>query len=211
MPGKSLTVVPKHDQVASKLADAIVNFIGKVPATTKHRANEPALAARDLARAAATKAAVTSGSLALPPGPFGMLTLIPDLVAVWKIQAQMVADIAAVYGKKSYLTKEQMLYCLFRHLASQAVRDLVVRVGERVLIRNASLQLLQTIAQHIGIRVTKKLIGKTISRWVPVVGALGVGAYAYFDTGQVAATAIGLFDREIDVEPRDNGEQPASA
>ncbi|MEW5296878.1 MAG: hypothetical protein WDW36_000125 [Sanguina aurantia] len=32
-----------------------------------------------------------------------------------------------------------------------------------------------------------------ISRWLPVVGALGVGAYAYHDTGQVAKTAIALF------------------
>ena len=210
MPGNSLTVPRKYDRVVRKVADAIVNFVGKVPTTTKHSAHEPAEAARRLARAAAAKAAVTSGSLALPTGPLGMLTLIPDLVAVWKIQAQMVADIAAIYGKKTCLTKEQMLYCLFRHFASQAVRDLVVRVGERVLIRNASLQLLQTIAQNIGVRVTKKLIGKTISRWVPVVGALGVGAYAYFDTGQVAATAIELFEREIDIAPRGNDEQPAS-
>jgi len=29
---------------------------------------------------------------------------------------------------------------------------------------------------------------------------LGVGAYAYYDTGQVAKTAIDLFRREIHVE-----------
>jgi hypothetical protein len=33
---------------------------------------------------------------------------------------------------------------------------------------------------------------------VPVVGALGVGAYAYYDTGQVAATAMALFSRDIE-------------
>ncbi|MEO7728386.1 MAG: EcsC family protein [Burkholderiales bacterium] len=200
MPIKNLPVSRFETRVTRKVAEAILNFVGKIPTTTKHRAHDPAVAARNLARAAATKAAVTSGSLALPPGPLGMLTLIPDLVAVWKIQAQLVADIAAVYGQKAQLTKEQMLYCLFRHFASQAVRDLVVRAGERVLIRSASLQLLQTIAQKIGINVTKKFIGKSISRWIPVVGALGVGAYAYFDTGQVAATAIELFEREIQIE-----------
>jgi hypothetical protein len=31
---------------------------------------------------------------------------------------------------------------------------------------------------------------------LPVIGALGVGAYAYYDTGQVARTAIDLFGAE---------------
>jgi hypothetical protein len=202
-----LPVVRADERTAGKLAEAILKFVGRIPASTQRRTSEPAAAARYLARAAAAKAAVTSGSLALPPGPLGLLTLIPDLVAVWKIQAQLVADIAAIYGKKASLTREQMLYCLFRHLASQVVRDLVVRVGERVLIRSASIQLLQTIAQKIGLNVAKKVIGKSISRWIPLAGALGVGAYAYFDTTQVAATAIGLFEQEFGTKEGERGNE----
>jgi hypothetical protein len=202
-----LPVVRADERTAGKLAEAILKFVGRIPASTQRRTSEPAAAARNLSRAAAAKAAVTSGSLALPPGPLGLLTLIPDLVAVWKIQAQLVADIAAIYGKKASLTREQMLYCLFRHLASQVVRDLVVRVGERVLIRSASIQLLQTIAQKIGLTVAKKVIGKSISRWIPLAGALGVGAYAYFDTTQVAATAVGLFEQEFGAKEGERGNE----
>jgi hypothetical protein len=32
------------------------------------------------------------------------------------------------------------------------------------------------------------------------VGALGVGAYAYYDTGQVASTAIAMFGGDFDTE-----------
>ena len=113
----------------------------------------------------------------------------------------MVADMAGTYGKQASLTREQMIYCLFRHSAAQAVRDLVVRVGERVLVRRVSLHALQTIGQKIGIRITQRALGKGISRWLPIVGALGVGAYGYYDTGQVAQTAIELFEREIELEP----------
>lgn len=114
----------------------------------------------------------------------------------------MVADIAAIYGKKSTLTQEQMLYCLFRHTAAQAVQDIVVRVGERFLVRRASLKTLQMVAQRVGVHVTQRAIGKGISRWLPIVGAAGVGAYAYYDTGRVAATAIELFEKEITIEPQ---------
>jgi hypothetical protein len=41
---------------------------------------------------------------------------------------------------------------------------------------------------------------RAASRWLPVVGALGVAAYAYYDTGQVAKSAIELFQQDVEVE-----------
>jgi hypothetical protein len=136
-----------------------------------------------------------------------LLTILPDLYAIWKIQGQMVADIAGAYGKKGYLNREQMLYCLSRHAAAQALRDIAVRLGERILIRRPALRGGQRILQRIGVRITQRIAGTAIVRWLPLVGALGVGAYAYYDTGQVADTAIDLFRREIELDaPRDNDE-----
>ena len=126
-----------------------------------------------------------------------MLTGLPDLVAVWKIQAQMVADIAAAYGKTAVLSQEQMLYCLFRHTAGQAVRHLVVRIGDRLAIRRAPLRVIQRALRQIGLKMTQRLAGRTVSRWLPVVGALGVAAYAYRDTMRVGHTAIELFSRDV--------------
>jgi hypothetical protein len=171
-----------------------------MPATRERRSAAPADRARAIAASAAARAAATAGGLALPPGPLGWITILPEVVAVWRIQAQMVADIAGAYGKQRYLSREQMIYCLFRHTAAQAVRDLVVRVGERVIVRRASAGILQSIARKVGVRVTERAIGKGLSRWLPVVGALGVAGYAFYDTGQVARTAIGLFEQELETE-----------
>jgi hypothetical protein len=187
------------DDAGNKIAEAILNFIGRIPDTNERKSRDPKKGARGVASSAALKAAVTSGTLALPPGPLGWLTILPELVAVWRIQAQMVADIAAIYGKKSSLNREQMLYCMFRHVAAQAVRDLVVRLGERFLVRRVSLRVIQKVARRIGVKITQRTIGRGLSRWLPIVGALGVGAYAYWDSGQVAATAIELFEGEIEI------------
>ena len=201
MPKTALTTRSQHEKAGHRVAEAILNFIGRVPVSEEHRSRNPAERARSIANSAAARAALMAGSLALPPGPLGWLTILPELVAVWKIQAQMVADIAGIYGKDAALTREQMIYCLFRHAAAQAVRDLVVRVGERLLVQSVSIRTLQGIAQRIGVRITQQAIGKGISRWVPVLGALGVGAYAYYDTGQVARTAIELFRHEVEIDP----------
>lgn len=200
MPKKTLPSVANNQNATDKVANAILAFLGKIPDAARYKDANPSKVSREIAINAAAKAARTAGFLALPPGPIGWLTILPELIAVWKIQAQMVSDIAAVYGKKSTLTQEQMLYCLFRHTAAQAVRDVVVRVGERFLVRRASLKTLQMVAQRVGVHLTQRAIGKGIARWLPIVGAAGVGAYAYYDTGQVAATAIELFEKEITIE-----------
>jgi hypothetical protein len=196
--------------VAGTFARAILNLIATLPETEEPESAEPVERARAIARKAAIKAAGASATLALPPGLLGLATLPLDLAAVWRIQAQMVADIAAAFGKKSYLGQEQMLYCLFRHAGAQVVRDLVVRVGQRVLIRKATLEVLQSVARRVGVRLTQRLLGRSVSRWIPVVGALGVGGYAYYDTGQVAATAIEFFQGQLDIEPETepNRKQP---
>lgn len=184
-----------------RIASSILAIVGQVPITRERKRKPPEVGEKARANDAAAKAALAAGALALPSGPVGWLTILPEMLAVWKIQPQMVSDIAAVYGKKSNLTQEQMLYCLFRYTAAQAVRDLVVRLGERVLVRRASLRLMQSIARSIGVRVTQRSIGRGVSRLLPIVGAVGVGGYAYLDTVQVAKTAMELFARDINVVP----------
>lgn len=96
-----------------------------------------------------------------------------------------------------------MIYCLFRHAASQVVRALVVRVGERLLVRRASLRVIQRIIRRVGVSITQRLAGRAISRWLPIIGAVGVRAYAYYDTARVGKTAIEFFGSNIELDPPD--------
>lgn len=180
-----------------RITAAILDFVSEVPDSKVASSRDPASEARRLADRAAQRAALTAGSLALPPGPLGWLTLLPELIAIWKIQGQMVSDIAAAYGRHAMLGREQMMWCLFRHTAAQAFRDLVVRMGDRLIFRRMSYGVAQRVAKQVGIKLTRRTLSKGISRWLPVIGALGVGAYAYYDTGQVASTAITMFEGEI--------------
>lgn len=182
------------------LTDAVLALVLQVPDSAEPLAAHPAERAQQIARTAARTASVVSGSLSLPPGFLGWLTVLPELVGVWKLQAQMVSDIAAVYGQRKTLGRERMLYCLFKHVSAQLFRDVVVRVGERVVVRQTSLRVLQNIAQQVGVQVSKAVLAKSASRFVPLLGAVGVGAYAYYDTLQVAKTAIELFEHANVIE-----------
>lgn len=192
---------PATQNFLAKVADSVLKVVSRIPKSQEHSSRTPEQKARSIANAAAANAAVTAGALALPPGPWGWLTVLPEIARVWQIQAQMVADIAKVYGKYGSLNQEQMLYCLFRHTASQAVRDLVVRVGQRYLVKKASIQVITAVAGRIGVRVTQRAATSAVSRWIPIAGAVGIGAYAYYDTAQVARTAIDIFAHDIEPGP----------
>lgn len=173
---------------------AIERVISDVPAARTHEVADPDTAAERIARDAAQKAALLSGSLALPPGPFGMLTVLPDIYLIWKVQRQMVADIFALYGREAELTRSHMLYCLFRHLASQVLRDVAVRAGQRVVVQQLTAGAMKAMLSTIGVKISQRIAGSAASRWVPVAGAAVVGAYAYWDTQQVARTAQRLLE-----------------
>ena len=54
------------------------------------------------------------------------------------------------------------------------------------------------MVKKLGLKITQGMVGKSASRFLPIIGAVGVGAYAYYDTNQVAKTAIELFSKEIE-------------
>src|SRR4029450_8143142 len=151
--------------------NAIERVIADVPPPRTRRVSDAGRAAEKIVREAAQKAAVLSGSLALPPGPIGMLTVLPDLYLIWKTQRQMVADIFGLYGRRAAPTRTHMLYCLFRHAASHVLRDLAVRTGQRIIVQEIASGALQGIAQKVGVTVTKRGLGTAGGRW----GAVGGG------------------------------------
>ena len=197
MSKNAIATVTSQQDLRRKMGDAILGLVLRVPASSESEVAQPELRARALGHSAARQASLMAGSLALPPGFLGWLTLLPELVGVWRLQTQLVSDIAAVYGKSAYLGREQMLYCLFKQVSAQLFRDVVVRVGERYLIKQASLGFIQSAARTLGVKVTQHIVGKGVSRLVPLIGAVGVSAYAYFDTRQVAKTASELFSKDI--------------
>jgi hypothetical protein len=171
------------------IIEALERVLADIPPPASRPSELPDSAAKSIARRAAKRAAVLSVSLALPPGPLGFMTLLPDLYLIWQTQRQMVSDIFGVYGRSAELTRTHMLYCLFRHAASHVLRDVVVRGGQRLVIRQLSGGALRSALGGIGVSVSQRLAGSAAGRWIPLAGAAAVGAYAYWDTLQVANTA----------------------
>jgi uncharacterized protein (DUF697 family) len=187
-------------ELLDKLFGILFKVIHEIPTSTEKETSEALIRSRKLISEASFKAATISGALALPSGPFGWLTILPDLAVIWRLQAQMVADIGAVFGKKGKLTEESMIYCLFRHATAQVVRDLLTRMGERVVVQRGSLRVAENVLESIGIRVVHRVARRGLWRLLPAIGALAVAGYAYYDTEQVGQTAIEFFSKDIELK-----------
>lgn len=189
------------DTLSRRITDALLTLLARQPKSSLPIAADPKKAAQTLAGRAAKKAAAVSGGLALPVGPLGLLTVVPDLVVIWRLQQQLVVDIAAVYGRSDAVNQQTMIHCLFQHSSASIVKDLVARVGGRSLVRRASTTLIRSVLKRIGLRLARLLLGKSVARLIPLVGAAAVAGYAYQDTIKVAASAIALFGRDLGEEP----------
>jgi hypothetical protein len=190
----------QEKEVLDKLFRTLLKVVNDIPQSKEKQTDHALSRAREVVASASLRAAAISGSLALPSGPLAWLTIIPDLAAIWRLQAQMVADVGAVYGKRGKLTEESMIYCLFRHAAAQLARDLVTRMGERVVVQRVSWHVAESVLANIGLKIVRRIGRGGMWRLLPIVGALAVAGYAYYDTEQVGGTAIDFFSRDIEIK-----------
>ena len=192
------------------VSQALHSLVSQIPATLEAPGGNPGERVKAIAKMAALKAAAISGSFTLPPGPLGMATVLPDLFAVWRIQQQLVADIAGAFGKTSTLSAETMVICLFKHGGAALTKPLFARRGEDVVVQRIANRTLLQLLEKIGVRVAQRIAAKSVSRWLPVLGALGAGAYAYYDTTHVASNAIDLFSGNVRIAADEPEEKRAT-
>ena len=183
----------KMEKFKEKLSTLLFELITDIPESIFTPTENSDDKVKKLIRQAAIKASMVSATLSVPAGVTGVLTSIPDIAAIWRIQAQLVSDIAATYGKFAQLSREAMVWCLFRHSAAQLVRDVAVRTGSRIVVQKVSLAALEALLKKIGVKVSTKFLGRVALRAIPAIGALGNGAYSFYDTTEVGKTAAAYF------------------
>ena len=188
------------DKLKDKAINIIFDLITNIPESIYVSSLDPDSRVKLITQRASFKAATVSTTLSIPAGFTGVLTAIPDIAAIWRIQAQLVADIAATYGKIALLSREAMVWCLFRHSAAQLLRDVAVRTGSRVVVQKLSTTALKKVIEKVGLKISSTFLSKSLLRAIPAIGAIGNGAYAYYDTTEVGKTAAAYFRALADQE-----------
>lgn len=155
--------------------------------------------ARIISSSARNNAAI-SGGASLIPGPWGMAAVVPELTVVLRNQIRMIYDIGVAHGKKEQITKELLLGIFITAMGSSAGSLMTIH-GGKILVRRASLRVIQKIIAMLGGRVTQQAIKSAVSKWVPLGGAAAMAIWTGFMTKQIGKKADQLFQLDIHDDP----------
>ncbi|GAA5081868.1 TerB family tellurite resistance protein [Lysobacter panacisoli] len=190
-----------QDKITAGLRDAFESV--RVSRSEYYQANPdkiPNQAAIDaLIRAAVTQNAAISGASSLAPGPWGMLAVVPELMLVIKKQVELIYDIGAAHGQKEMPT--ELLLGVFISAAGSSAGSLLVMHGGKVLVRRASLQVMQKMVALLGGRITQQALKSAVSKWLPGIGAAAMAAWTGYLTKQIGDKAREIFKHEIVNDP----------
>lgn len=189
MQKKSRTSGSLKNVLSGLLFDVITN----IPESLQESVENPEERVKSLIQSASLRAAAVSTTLSIPAGVTGVVAAIPDVISVWKIQAQLVSDIAATYGKIAILNRSSMMFCLFKHSMAHLLKDVVTHSGPRYIVHKLSTTALKKCLEKIGIHFSSKFIRRIAMKAVPAIGAVSNGALSFWDTKQVGKTAQAYF------------------
>jgi hypothetical protein len=120
---------------------------------------------------AAQKAFKISTALGLLPGPIGFISILPEVVALTKLQINLIYRIARHYDRAEMVDKEIVLLILANVLGVAGGETLIRRAGTTLVIRSANTRIVRGFARRIGTHVIDAAAEKMIGRWIPLATA----------------------------------------
>lgn len=148
-----------------------------------------------IARAANTNAAVAA-TANLIPGPLGMVAAVPEILMVLRNQTVMIYDIGVACGQERFMRTE-LVVGLLESATKGGTTSLLLVQGGKLLVRRASLRVMQKVIVMLGGQITQRVLKSMIGKWLPVVGALAMGAWARFTTKQLGEQAASMLSLTI--------------
>lgn len=141
---------------------------------------------------------IAAGS-SLVPGPWGMLTAVPEIALIIKNQLKMIYDIGQAYGKGKIMNRD-LLLSVFASGIGLGATSLAMMHGSKYIIKRASLRFFQKLVIMLAGRVSQQLIKSIVSKYLPVAGSIVMGAWARHSTQTIGKKAKQFLRSEIQME-----------
>lgn len=187
---------------SNKIADALEGVFESVALTRKqHFIENPTKrpTSQDIdsiVKIYSNQNALIAGATNLIPGPLGMLATLPELIAIIRNQIQMIYDLGVAHGKESNLNAT-LLLGLFSTVMGEGAIGLVTIKGKQLLVKKASVQVIQKVVFWLGGTISQKLLKQFIAKWLPLVGAAAMAIWARQSTINMGKKASEMLSMDI--------------
>lgn len=193
-------------QASQQISNWLTQIVSEVPEPRLTGNPSEEAYVRQMIKHSAWKSSTVSAALAIPGGVTGLISALPDMAMVWRIQSQLISNIAAAHGKSTLVTREQMMWCMFRQFAVGMLKEVIVQQGSQFLVKRASDKVVKSVVGKIGQGVVRAQSTRLVGKVVPVLGSVSAGALTYYDTMRVGRNANRLYSSEVILLPPANEE-----
>ncbi len=149
--------------------------------------------------------ALIAGGANMIPGPWGMLAVVPELVGIIRNQIQMIYDIGVAHGQEAHLDSKFLL-AIFSAVMGGGAISLATVKGSQLLVKRASLRVIQKIIVWLGGKITQRVLKQLIAKWLPVVGAASMALWARQSTMSMGQKAAEMLKHEVRFSDEEVGE-----
>jgi hypothetical protein len=155
---------------------------------------------RKMIRKASRVAFLMSTGAGIPTGPVGLATIIPEVVALTKLQINLIFKVAKFHQQEAKVNKTIILTVLGVAMGVVLKHALINKVGARIIVRSLSAEGAKRITREIGEKFAIGLLKRGIGRWIPLMLAPVFGYLSLSMTRKVGREAELLFSHELEVD-----------
>lgn len=156
-------------------------------------------APEEMVKSASWKAFAISTAAAIPPGFIGYVTILPEIIAVTKVQINLIYSIAKYYRKAATMNATITTLIFANETGIAIGQDVVKKVGPKLVVRALGTKALRPITQRIAARIGARVTQRLVARWIPFLLAPVFGAFSKSMTTTIGKYAIKLFQNDIEI------------
>jgi hypothetical protein len=139
-----------------------------------------------------------SGAAAVVPGALGVLTIIPEIIAVTRNQLNLIYDIGVALGKEDIMSRE-LLLAVFASALGMSLGGLGMMHGSKVIIKRSSLRIMQRVIANLSGKITQQALKASVGRWYPVIGSATLATWSYQTTKIIGRKASKILEMDIEI------------
>ena len=151
-------------------------------------------------RKASRAAFLISTGAGIPTGPVGLATIIPEVVAITKLQINLIFKVAKFHQQEAKVNKTIILTVLGVAMGVVLKHALINKVGTRLIVKSLSAEGAKRITREIGEKFAAGLLKRGLGRWIPLMLAPVFGYLSLSMTRKIGREAESLFSHELEVD-----------
>jgi hypothetical protein len=151
-------------------------------------------------RKASRAAFLISTGAGIPTGPVGLATIIPEVIAITKLQINLIFKVAKFHQQEAKVNKTIILAVLGVAVGVVLKHALINKVGTRIIVKSLSAEGAKRITREIGEKFAAGLLKRGLGRWIPLMLAPVFGYLSLSMTRKIGREAESLFSHELEVD-----------